>query len=177
NADAVVSAMQIFPVTHAWNEIITGRAVATNSDAMIAQISADLASTRRTLRAFQEMNFVLVPTNQPKLAIKFWYAPDESDLEGGTNYGPYAIGLYPIPSNMPIETWPTGTGNLTLQQWQQDINNAGGDRHSIIVQPGTGYIWETWMAKLTNSMWEAANGAKWDLKTNGQRTPFWTSAD
>src|SRR6185295_7263819 len=95
NADAVVSAMQIFPVTHAWNEIITGRPLATNSDAMMAQISADLASSRRTLRAFEEMNFVLVPANQPTVSMKFWYAPDESDLEGGTNYGTYAIGLYP----------------------------------------------------------------------------------
>jgi len=177
NADAVVSAMQIFPVTHAWNEIITGRPVATNSDAMIAQISADLASTRRTLRAFQEMNFVLIPTNQPKVAIKFWYAGDESDLDGGTNFPNYSIGLYPIPSNMPFETWPSETGSLTLQQWQQDINNSGGDRHSIVIQPGTGLLWETWMAQLTNSAWQAANGAKWDMNTNGQRPAFWTSAD
>jgi len=60
NADAVVSAMQIFPVTNPWNEDISRRPVLTNSDAMIAQISADLASSRRTVRLFQEMNFVLV---------------------------------------------------------------------------------------------------------------------
>jgi hypothetical protein len=78
---------------------------------------------------------------------------------------------------MPIETWPGETGALTLQQWQQDINNDGGDRHSIIVQPGTGFVWETWMAQLTNSAWRAANGAKWDLNTNGLRPLFWTSGD
>lgn len=177
NSDVVISAMQIFPVTHPWNEDISRRPLLTNSDAMISLISADLSSTRRSLRAFQEMNFVLVPDNQPRVPMEFWYAPDESDLDGGPFYGTNAYGLYPIPSNMPIETWPAGTGNLTLQQWQQDINNDGGDRHSIIVQPGTGLVWETWMAQLTNSAWRAANGARWDLNTNGLRPLFWTSAD
>jgi hypothetical protein len=42
NADAVVSAMQIFPVTNPWNENISRLPVLTNSDAMIAQIMSDL---------------------------------------------------------------------------------------------------------------------------------------
>src|SRR6266487_5319638 len=57
-ADAIVAAMQIFPVDSAWNEDISRRPVLANSDAMIAQISNDLLSSRRTLRAFKEMNFV-----------------------------------------------------------------------------------------------------------------------
>jgi len=59
-ADAIVSALQIFPVTNAWNEDVSHRPVLTNSGAMIAQIMADLSTNRRTLRVFQEMNFVLV---------------------------------------------------------------------------------------------------------------------
>src|SRR5438309_7079988 len=31
---------------------------------------------------------------------------------------------------------------LTLQQWQMDATNVGGDRHAIIVAPGAGSIWE-----------------------------------
>ena len=65
------------------------------------------------------MNYVLVPDNQPRVTIPFLDYPDESDLDGGT----YPSGSYPIPTNQPIETWPRGTGNLTLQQWQQDVNN------------------------------------------------------
>ena len=60
--------------------------------------------------------------------------PDESDLDGGV----FPNGSYPVPSNMPIETWPVGTGGLTLQQWQMDVNNTGGDRHGIMVAPSTG---------------------------------------
>jgi hypothetical protein len=165
-ADAIVSAMQIFPVTNAWNEDVSHLPLLPNSDAMIAQINSDLLSTRRTLRAFQEMNFVLVPDSQPLVPITFVAYPDESDPSP-----------YPIPSNMPIESWPSGTGTLTLQQWQQDINNTGGDRHSIIVQPGTGFTWETWQALLVGTNWQASNGAKFDLKSNALRPSGWTSGD
>ena len=165
-ADNLVSAMQILPVTSAWNEDVSRLPLLANSDAMIAQISADLASSRRTLRAFQEMNYVLVPDSQPMVPISFVDYPDESDPSP-----------YPIPSNMPIETWPSGTGLLTLQQWQADVNNTGGDRHSIVVQPGAGWIWETWQAQLIGTNWQASNGAKFDLKSNAMRPAGWTSGD
>src|SRR5437868_12198836 len=64
-ADLIVSALQIFPRDNPWNEDISRRPLLANSAAMIAQISSELASNRQTLRAFQEMNFVLVPDPQP----------------------------------------------------------------------------------------------------------------
>jgi hypothetical protein len=172
-ADAIVSAMQIMPVDSAWNEDISRRPVLANSDAMIAQIKADLSSSRQTLRPFYEMNYVLVPDAQPRVTIPFFNYPDESDLDGGT----FPNGSYPIPPNLPIETWPRDTGGLTLHQWQQDVNNDGGDRHAIIVAPGVGAIWETWLTKLTSSGWEASNGAKFDLNSNALRPAGWTSGD
>lgn len=165
-ADAILSAMQIMPTTNPWNEDISRRPLLPNSDAMIAQISADLSASRRTLRAFQEMNFVLVPDSQPLVPVGFLDYPDESDP------GPYLI-----PSNLPIETWPSQTGSLTLEQWQADVENTGGDRHAIIVQPGTGGFWEMWQAKRTGTAWEASNGAKFDLYSNELRPGGWTSAD
>src|SRR6476659_9239092 len=172
-ADAVVSAMQIMPRDNPWNEDISRRPVLANSDAIIAQITNDLASNRRTLRPFYEMNYVLVPNNQPRITIPFFNYPDESDLDGGT----FPNGSYPIPPNLPIETWPRETGNLTLEQWQQDVNDDGGDRHAIMVAPGTGSIWETWQAKLTSTGWEASNGAKFSLNSNALRPDGWTSGD
>jgi len=165
-ADALVAAMLVFPVDSAWNEDISGRPVLANSDAMIAQISSDLLSTRRTLRAFKEMNFVLVPDAQPLVPIEFTHYGDESDPSP-----------YPIPANLPIETWPSETGGLSLEDWQRDINGNGGDRHSIIVQPGTGSLWETWLTRLDDSQWQAANGARFDLLSNALRPAGWTSGD
>jgi hypothetical protein len=172
-ADAIVAAMQIMPRDNPWNEDISRQPVHANSDAIIAQITSDLSSSRRTLRPFYEMNYVLVPDNQPRVTIPFFNYPDESDLDGGT----FPNGNYPIPANLPIETWPRGTGGLTLQQWQQDVNNAGGDRHAIMVAPGAGSIWETWLTKLTSSGWQASNGAKFNLNSNALRPAGWTSGD
>ena len=173
NADAVLSTMQIFPVTNPWNECISNRPVLANSTAMISQITNDLATNRQTLRMFKEMNFVLAPDTQPLKSIWFQDYADESDLNGGT----VTNGLYPIPTNMPVETWPSETSGQTLLQWQQDALGWGGDRHSIVVQPGNGDIWETWQAKLTGTNWQASNGAKFNLYTNGLRTNGWTSGD
>src|SRR5205814_9455771 len=43
-ADPIVSAMQIMPVTNPWNEDISQRPRLANSDVMIAQIKSDLVS-------------------------------------------------------------------------------------------------------------------------------------
>src|SRR5256885_14928609 len=172
-ADAIVSAMQIFPVTSPWSEDISRRPLLSNSATMIAQLKSDLSSSRQTLRPFYEMNYVLVTDNQARVTIPFLDYPDESDLDGGV----YPNGTYPIPSNMPIETWPRGTGTLTLQQWQMDVTNIGGDRHGIIIAPGAGSIWETWQMKLTTNGWQASNGAKFNLNSNGLRPAGWTSGD
>jgi hypothetical protein len=153
NADAVVSAMQIFPLTNPWNECISNRPVLLNSDAMIAQINSDVGSSHRKLSLFPEMNFVVVPDNQPLVKFNFNGGyPDESDLNGGT----FPFGLYPIPTNMPIEGWPTQIGG-TVTQCQ--TNDDGGDRHSIVVQPGAGFIYETWRALRIATNWIATNGA------------------
>ena len=98
NADAVVAAMQIFPVTNPWNEDISHRPLLANSDAMIARINSDLIASHSLTPEF-EMNFVLVPDNQMLVSNQFVTYPDDSDLNGGI----YPFGLYPIPTNMPIE--------------------------------------------------------------------------
>ncbi len=176
-ADQILSAMQIMPRDSAWNEDVSRRPLLTNSTAMIARISSDLAASRRTLRLFEEMNFILVPDNQPRVDIRFLDYPDESDdLKAGST----DIGSYPLPTNLPVETWPSGTGALTLTQWQQDVNNDGGDRHAIVVMPGAGFIWELWQSKqvpTATPTWQASNGAKFPLSTNVPRSTGWTSGD
>src|ERR1700679_3847234 len=88
NSDAVVSAMQIFPVTNPWNEDVSRLPLLTNSSAMIARIISDLVAIKsrgsNILQLFQEMNYVLVPDPQPLVPIAFVDYPDDSDLNGGT---------------------------------------------------------------------------------------------
>src|SRR6266404_762010 len=53
-ADAIVSAMQIFPVTNPWNEDISRRPLLSNSATMISQMKSDLPSaSNRKLKLFQ----------------------------------------------------------------------------------------------------------------------------
>lgn len=166
-ADTIVATMQVFPRTSAWNEVIENSPLLANSSAMISMIRSELLSTRRNLRAFYEMNYVLVPNGQTPVPIAFVTYPDESDP-----------GPYPIPTNQPIELWPVGTGGLTLDQWQRDINGDGGDRHGLIVQPGTGDLYETWqMKKMPDNSWQASNGAKFNTNSNSLRPLGWTSGD
>lgn len=171
NADAVASALQIFPVTNPWNEDISRRPLLANSDAMIAQINADVGASHRKLSIFPEMNFVFVPDNQALQSFEFLDYPDQSDLNGGTD----PFGLYPAPVNLPIEGWPAETGAQTLTEWQ--TNDDGSDRHAIMVAPGTGKVWETWRTILNAGQWQAANGAMFNLNTNGLRPDTWTSGD
>jgi hypothetical protein len=172
NADAVVAAMQVFPVTNPWNECISNRPILSNSDAMIAQINSDVGPSNRKLKLFQEMNFVLVPDSQPLVTFNFNGGyPDQSDLNGGA----FPQSLYPIPTNLPVEGWPSQTGGQTLLQ-NQTIDD-GGDRHAIIVQPGAGLIYESWRTLNAPTNWQATNGAIFYLNTNGLRPDGWTSGD
>lgn len=172
-ADDIVSRLQIFPPDNAWNEDISRRPLLTNSTAMVSQIAADLQASRRGIRAFFEMNFALVPAQQPLVPITFDLYGDESDPSP-----------YPIPTLLPIETWPRDTpSNYSLYDWQRDLYQDGGDRHAIIVQPSSGLIWETWQTQLqlavsgTSTQWHAANGARFSMTNNTLRPEGWTSAD
>lgn len=179
-ADAVVSAMQIMPRDSAWNEDISQRPVLANSDAMIATIRNDVYAgsfaNRRRLVVFREMNYVLVPDAQARIDIRFLEYPDESD---DLKPGSADVGSFPIPADMPVETWPSELPGVSNSDWQRDVPGHGGDRHSIIVMPGTGTIWETWQTLLTNGTpaWTASNGCRFDLNSNTLRPAGWTSAD
>src|SRR5881296_1501021 len=107
-ADAIVSTLQILSRDNAWNEDISRRPLLSNSLAIVTQIYNDLATNRRALRAFQEMNFVVVPSNQALAPINFVAYPDESDPSP-----------YPIPANMPVELWPSQTQGQSLYDWQR----------------------------------------------------------
>jgi hypothetical protein len=118
------------------------------------------------------MNFVIVPANQKRVAVKILDYPDESDP-----------GPFPIPDNAPIENWPlTRNENSralpkpgqTLEQFQRE---AEGDRHLILVDPADGKFHEFWQAKRTNEGWQASNSVTWNLRTGALRPERWTSAD
>ncbi|PIE25738.1 MAG: hypothetical protein CSA62_00080 [Planctomycetota bacterium] len=141
-----------FPLSHPLNQKVDELSVAPNSREIIANIGLrgiqpDFDSK---LESVNGIPFVVVPSDQPKVPIRFTEYPEESDP-----------GPYPIPPDPPIEGWP---GN-TL------------DRHVLVVQEETCMLYELYHAHKTETGWDAGSGATWNLRTGAPRPAGWTSAD
>lgn len=166
-ADAVLSALEVFPEDNPWNLVVSDWPLHPNSQKIVASIGAN-----KPLRYNPDMGFILVPPGQKKVDLKFTEYPDESDK-----------GPFPIPDNAPIEGWPVHyqrdpkLKSLTLDDVQRDKLKQGGDRHMIVVDPTNRMLYEFFSTKKTNAGWEAACAATFDLKSNKLRPDGWTSAD
>jgi len=158
-ADAIVSAMQIFPKSSAWNEDISERPVHPDSSKTVEAVGAD-----KKFRFNQDMAFILVPPDQPKVPVKLTAYADESDP-----------GPYPVPDNAPIEGWPIYYDGKTLDQVQRSSEE--GDRHTIVVDPVGMLLYEFFVMRRTPEGWTAGCAAIFDMKTNTLRPRDWTSSD
>jgi hypothetical protein len=155
-ADAILSALPVFPKTNPWNEDVSRRPVHPDSDRLVASVGRD-----KNVHIDYDMAFVLVPPNQPRVDVKLGAGAAESD------HGPY-----PVPDEAPIEGWPMN--GLPLES----VQRAGdGDRHLIVVDPAGGALYEFYRAYRRPSGWEASGEATWDLRTNRARPRGWSSAD
>ncbi len=166
-ADAVLSALEVFPPDNPWNQLVDDWPRHPNSDAIIASIGPE-----KPLRYNPDMGFVIVPPDQPRVEVKIVGYPGESDK-----------GPFPVPQNMPIEGWPVyyhrhhEGPRPTLEDVQRDKLGRGGDRHGIVVDPVNRMLYEFYVAKRTGAGWQAAQASIFDLKTNKLRPTGWTSAD
>jgi hypothetical protein len=156
-ADRILAHLQVFPPDNPWNEDISQLPVQPSSAKMIAGIGAD-----KKLAYNLDMGFILVPPNQKKVPVKLLNYPTESDP-----------GPYPIPDEAPIENWPLDGRKLLDTQKARER----GDRHVLVVDPGNRMLYEFYQGRRTDSGWEAACEATFDLKSNQLRPPGWTSSD
>jgi hypothetical protein len=166
-ADAVLAALEVFPSDNAWNQVIADWPLHADSKRIVESIGA-----KKPLRCNADMAFVIVPANQPRVAVKLTGYTDESDP-----------GPYPVPDGMPIEGWPASyrrnpkQKKTTLKDVQRDTAGEGGDRHALIVDPVNRKLYEFYQAKLTDHGWTAAQASIFDLTSNKLRPDGWTSTD
>jgi hypothetical protein len=160
-ADAILTALEVFPPDNPWNQLVEDWPLHPNSKNIIASIGAD-----KPFRYNADMAFILVPPHQKRIELK------ELDAQAESDKGPY-----PIPDNLPIENWPVGYQGMTLDDVQRDKANIGGDRHGIIVDPVNRMLCEFWLTKKVAGGWVANQASIFDLKTNKLRPDGWTSAD
>lgn len=157
-SDAIVAAMQVFPKDNPWNEDISARPVHPDSAAIIAKVGAATA-----LHIDYGHNFIIVPPKQPKVEVEIEYIA-ESDP-----------GPFPLPPEAPIQGWPAWWEEPQTLDHVQRIGE--GDRHVVLVDPVNHLLHEFFAARRTDAGWRATCVATWDLTSNRQRPPDWTSAD
>jgi hypothetical protein len=171
-ADAILAALEVFPPDNPWNLVVEDWPLHAKSKEIIASIGMD-----KPLRYNPDMAFVLVPPDQPKVAVILTEFPNESDP-----------GPYPLPDNVPIEGWPAHYTRyvaprdarfkgLTLADLQRNKFDEDGDRHAIVVDPVNHKLYEFSRLVRTERGWHAACAATFDLKSNRLRPDGWTSAD
>ena len=166
-ADAILSALEVYPPDNAWNQVVEDWPLHPNSRKIVASIGAN-----KPFRCNPDMGFVLVPPGQKRIDVKIVSYPDESDK-----------GPFPVPDILPIEGWPVcalrdaSYQGWTLDDMQRDKGNRGGDRHGIVVDPVNRVLYEFYQAKKTGGLWQAAQASVFDLKSNKLRPDGWTSAD
>jgi hypothetical protein len=166
-ADAILEALQVFPPDNPWNQDISGWPVRPDSKVIVASIGDD-----KPLRYNPDMGFILVPPDQPRVAVRIPPGSEESDP-----------GPFPVPDAMPIEGYPASyrrdpkLRDLTLDDVQRDVRSLGGDRHAIVVDPVNRMLFEFFVARKTDAGWEAQQASVFDLKANKLRPEGWTSAD
>lgn len=152
-----------FPANNAWNTDISGAAVDSNSDALIASIGLSRGLHPDFGSGLYEgapigIPYVVVSSTQPKVAVTFTDYGDESDP-----------GPYPIPADAPIEGQLANGGSF------------GGDRHVLVIDRDANRLYETGNSyPQAGGAWRASGGAVFHTNSNTVRPggqPGWTSAD
>ncbi len=162
-ADAILSALEVFPENNPWNLVVSDWPLHPKSKAIVASIGAD-----KPLRYNPDMGFILAPPDQKKVDVKVLVYPAESDK-----------GPFPVPDAIPIEGWPVvfAGKNLTLDDVQRNKLNENSDRHALVVDPTNRMLYEFYQLQKTNGGWQATQASIFDLKSNKMRPEEWTSTD
>jgi hypothetical protein len=151
-ADAVVSALEVFPPDNPWNLVIEDWPLRHNSKQIIESIGAN-----KKLRYNTDMGYVLVPPDQKKVGVALGAAAAESDK-----------GPYPVPDNTPIEGYPINYKGPTLDEVQRK-DERDLDRHALVVDPTNRMLYEFYQMRKTDRGWIASGAAIFDLKSNKTR--------
>ena len=166
-ADAIMSALEIFPSDNPWNTIIEDWPVHPNSVKIVDSVGAN-----KVLRYSEDMAFVIVPPNQKRVDVKLTAYPGESDR-----------GPFPVPENATIEGWPGGVGrdpktkDLTLDDVQRGKPTLDADRHGIVLDPVNRKLYEFYRLTRTDKGWTAEQASVFNLASNRLRPDGWTSSD
>jgi hypothetical protein len=145
----------MFPADNVWNTDIAALPVDPHSAAWVANMDSAATHLHPDFGPSGDpsnpygMPYTVVSPSHPLTSLSFQYS-SESDP-----------GPYPFGADTPIEGG----------------QQAGGDRHAIMVNPATCTLYELYNARYGSSGSTAGSGAIWNLNSNALRPSTWTSAD
>jgi hypothetical protein len=171
-----IGSCQIFPADNAWNVNVSSTSIATTTAYTLStgHLHPDLGGWLTS--GPYGIPYNIVANGEAEASITFNQFANESDPGPGgwttpvSSDGSTGTTKYPIPNGAEIEGDP-GQGQTA------------GDDHLLVLQQGSSCgspcsLYETWSTVGGSSApWTAANGALWDMGSNGLRTLGWTSAD
>ena len=146
----------MFPVDNAWNADVSSLPVHARSGAWLASMGA---SSKRLHPDFgPSFGEQPVPYGIPYTVVGNGHGTTvpQFDYDDESDHVPY-----PFTADTPIEGG----------------QQAGGDRHALIVNRDTCTLYELYDAHWSASGATAGSGAVWDLRSNALRPSGWTSAD
>jgi len=146
-------ACSVFPSNNVWHADVSKLPVNSHSSAWLSSMNASSTHLHPDFGPSggfpYGIPYDVVSSSHAKVYLTFDYA-DESDK------GPYPF-----------------DGNTKIEGGQ----NAGGDRHAIMIDSGTCKLYELYDAHYSSSGSAAGSGAIWSLTSNALRPAGWTSAD
>jgi len=144
----------LFPADNVWNTDISKLPVSPLSAAWLRSMSSGSTYLHPDFGPDPGgypygIPFTVATNKHPTVTVRFSYS-GESDQRP-----------YPFGSDTPIEGG----------------ENAGGDRHAIMVNKDTCVLYELYDARYSSQGSTAGSGAIWNLRSNALRPADWTSAD
>jgi hypothetical protein len=145
-----------FPSDSLWNKDISSAPVDPNSAAIINYIGSTIGlhpdfGAGQYNGSYMGIPYTVVDSSQPLIPVSYNAYGSESDP-----------GPMPIPLTAPVEGYP---------------NPGNGDRHVLVLDNASCFLYELYGAAPASSNWTAGSGAIWDLLSDEQRPYTWTSAD
>lgn len=138
----------VFPAANVWNRPVT-----------------DLDTTDDSRRLMES------------IGLDAYLHPDFSSIAGG-NYGiPYNVVGSSAKKKLVRFTWPDESDRGPYPIPKRPKIEGGSDRHILIVDRDTCYLYELFAARKTSTGWRAGSGAIWNMRSNALRPDGWTSAD
>ena len=145
-ADAICSALEVFPADNPWNQVVSDWPLHPNSKNIIASIGAAEAAALQPRHGLH-----------PRAARPAARGREDRGLSGRIGQGPVPRARQHADRRLARHYQRQRSGKPpTLDDVQRDVLKQDGDRHASVVDPVNRMLYEFYQMKKTDRGWQAA---------------------